>query len=352
MAKTYSTHSYSGFQQLTPLVKPHIQDKALQDLGIFIDTTRDNAYEWTFVEVGDHYIYPFAKGFQGGNSGDLSSKRVALVEFKKETSYSAKKYINRIERYHLRNGGNNHDMTASRMAEIEMYLHAMGVRTGIYKSFWLGDTAKKHTKDGQYINGDAASAYKVDDPDKRYNATDGIWKEIETRLADDNIPRVKLTGTGVSTALLENNELQSDAAKEIMKQCYVNASDELKSLYNQGEAAFYVTNNILMNYQDTLESDNTSNAHEKVIHGVDRFTFRKLPIYDMLIDGDILRDFGGDKKFRVMLSVPENLGIVLGLGSTTETRFWFNPDENENRQRTQFEMEHCFLDPKYISVAY
>lgn len=351
MSKTYQEHSYSGGQQLRPVVKKHIQDKALKDFGVFVDTTTDNAWEWTFVEVGDSYIYPFSGGFQGGASGKLTDKGVKLVEFKKEASYTRKKYQQRVQRKLLRSGATMEDISGTQLAQIEIDLHMAGVRAGIYKSFWLGDTDKVHTSAGKY-NPNAATTYAIGDADKRYNNTDGIWKEIITRQSLDNIPRLKLSGTGASTTLLNDGELTDDAAKEIFKQLYNNASDELKALYDEGLADFYSTGNLILNYKETLESDGTEAAHQKLINGVNKHLYRGLPIHNMLIGGSIKADFNNVMPFRACLTVPENLGIVLGLGSDSESRFWFNPDANENRQRTQWEMEHCFLDPKYLSVAY
>ena len=85
--------------------------------------------------------------------------------------------------------------------------------------------------------------------------------------------------------------------REIMKQCYNNASEELKALYDQGLASFYTTNNLILNYMDTLEGDGTSEAHKNLVNGVKRFTFRGLPIYDMLIGSTISSDFGNAEPF-------------------------------------------------------
>lgn len=341
MSKTYNQHSYAGAQMLDPIIKPHIQDKALADFGITVLTTPDSAYEWTHASIGDEYVRGYKKGFQGGEGLKMKDKRFALAEFKKETAFDWQKYKNRIQRLAFQQGvAMNNDATGTSIAALEIALHAAGVRAGLYKSFWLGDTAK--TID---VSGTAT-------PDERYNSADGVWKEIMTRQSIDNIPRVKLSGTGVSTALISGGALQLDAAREIMKQVYNNASDNLKMAYDEGNAAYYIVRALGENYMETLESDGTTSAHTKLIEGVDRFTFRGLPIFDMMIGGTILADFDNEAPFRVILTTPENLGLVIGHGSFAESRFWFNPDENENRQRTQFEMEHGFIDPDLLSVAY
>ena len=83
MAKVYGSHSYAGGAMLEPMIKPHIQDKALTDFGINVDVTDEKAWTWTMIEVGDQYLYPYESGFKGGNSGVLTDKQVALVKFKK-----------------------------------------------------------------------------------------------------------------------------------------------------------------------------------------------------------------------------------------------------------------------------
>lgn len=342
MAKSYNTHSYAGEQMLDPIIKPHIQDVALQDFGITVETTADSAYEWTLATEGDGYVRGYKKGFQGGAGLNLKDKRFALGEFKKETSYDWQKYRQRIQRLAFRQGvAMNNDTTGTTIAALEIAMHARGVRMGVYRSFWLGDTTK--TID---VSGTAVA-------DERYNTADGVWKEIMTRQSADNIPRLVLSGTGVSTALIDNGELQMDAAREIMKQVYVNASDNLKDLYDQGAASYYVVTPMIENYMETLESDGTTSAHTKLIEGVgSRLTFRGFDIYDMKISTTIRTDFDNASPFRVILTPPENLAVVIGHGSMAESRFWFNADENENRQRTQFEMEHGFIDPDLLSVAY
>lgn len=342
MAKTYNDHSYSGAQMIDPIIKPHIQDKALTQYGITVETTPESSYEFSEVEVGDEYVRGYKNGFQGGASGKFTDKKFALAEFKKETNWSMQKYRQRIQRLAARMGiAMNNDTSGTAIARLEIELHAQGVRTGVFKSFWLGDTSKT-VDDGSGNN----------IPDERYNTADGIWTEIKNRQSADNIARVKLSGTGVSASLVSGGALQLDAAREVMRELYNVAPERLKMAYDEGQAAFYVTRPMGENYIETLESDGTSEAHNKLINGVERFTFRGIPIYDMNISGSLLKDFANDAPFRVILTVPENLAMVVGYGSMSESRFWFNADENENRQRTQFEMEHGFVAPDLLAVAY
>ena len=73
----------------------------------------------------------------------------------------------------------------------------------------------------------------------------------------------------------------------------------------------------------------------------------------MQIDEHLANDFISPYPHRAILTLPQNLVLVLnGASDIGETRFWFNPDENKNRQRTQFEFGADFVLPEYMVVAY
>lgn len=355
MSKTYDTHSYSGEQMLEPIVKPHIQDKAIADFGITVETTTDNAYEFTSVEEGDDNIYPYADGFQGGDGAKLKDKGVKLVEFKKETSFSKQKYKNRVNRRLIQRSARGNNLEGTPMHELEINMHMRGVRIGIWKSFWLGDEDKVHTTAGRYVSDNADTAFAIGDTDKRFSSTNGIWKEIMDRQASDNIPRVVLDYT-TSNSLIDASgsapTLKEDATKEMLRQAYMNASDELKAKYDMGAAAFYYTRAIGDNYQNSMEDGGSEAAYKATLYGVEKMGYRNIPMIDMGIQGTILKDFANANPFRIMLTTPENLAMVVGLGDFAEAEYWFNKDANQNRQRTQFEMEHCFINPQLLSVVY
>lgn len=354
MAKTYNEHSYSGEQMMEPMIKPHIQNKALEDFGIIVETTQDSSYEFTSVRTGDEYIYGYSDGFQGGNSAKYTDKGFKLVEFKKETKFSKQDYKNRIQRRQIRAGVNSNEISGTAAEQVEIAMHMQGVASGVWKSFWLGDTAKVHTYAGEYIKGDTNSAFAVGDADIRYNKTDGIWKEIMTRQSADNIPRVTLDYTSDNALINVTGgiALKDDAAKEIFKQVYNNASDALKEMYDAGLAQFFITRLVEQNYMDSAESGTSDAAFKTMINGIEKRAYRDIPLVNMRIQGSILKDFANEMRFRVCLTTPDNFGMVLGLGDFASARYWFNEDENQHRQRTQFEMEHGFIDPELLSVAY
>ena len=107
------------------------------------------------------------------------------------------------------------------------------------------------------------------------------------------------------------------------------------------------------NYQDTLEADGTEQAHTAIVNGIERFTYRGIPLLPMQIDEFLVDDFITPFPHRAILTMPDNLVLVLnGANDVGQTRFWFNDDENENRQRTQFDMGADFFLPEMMVVAF
>lgn len=148
--------------------------------------------------------------------------------------------------------------------------------------------------------------------------------------------------------------LTTDTAETYMNRLLRICSKELLSLKKQGLLRFYVTDTILYNYEDTLKSGTTEAARKAKIDGVDRWTCDGVPIVPMDIDQLIDADFASTfPKDIILLTTPQNLCLVInGTSNFSETRFWFNPDVNENRQRTQFEMGANYILPELMAIAY
>ena len=90
-----------------------------------------------------------------------------------------------------------------------------------------------------------------------------------------------------------------------------------------------------------------------MIDGVARMTYRGIPIMPMDIDAHLSADFNEPYPHRAILTPADNLVLVVnGTGDLAETKFWFNDDENKNRQRTQFEFGADFVLPEIMTVAY
>lgn len=168
--------------------------------------------------------------------------------------------------------------------------------------------------------------------------------------------------------------LGTDEAKATFKLMYEGSNKILKSLLGKqasvptatpdannptmtmnAGARFYCTDTIIENYISTLEAafGVVPESYYNLIDGVKRLSYRGIPIMPMDIDQHIANDFDTPYPHRAILTMPENLALVLnGRGDIGETKFWFNPDKNVNRQRTQFECGANYILPELITVAY
>ena len=147
--------------------------------------------------------------------------------------------------------------------------------------------------------------------------------------------------------------LTTDEAKDTFKSVYTGSNKLLKDLVAKKLARLYVTDTIIENYQASLEATGTEASHKALVDGIDRYTWRGIPIIPMDIDHHLTNDFIEPYPHRVILTVPDNLVLVLnGLADDSEVKFWFNPDENKNRQRAQFEFGADFVLPEFMTVAY
>lgn len=158
------------------------------------------------------------------------------------------------------------------------------------------------------------------------------------------------TGTVANTPA---QDLAVDEAIDTMKTMLTTAPKVMKNKVIKPLLNYYVTDTFLENYQETLEADGTEQAHTKTVEGIERFTYRGIPLLPMQIDEFLEDDFITPFPHRAILTMPDNLVLVLnGATDVGQTRFWFNEDENENRQRTQFEMGTGFFLPEMMVVAF
>lgn len=157
-----------------------------------------------------------------------------------------------------------------------------------------------------------------------------------------------------TTANTPAQDLGTDEAVATFKLMFNNSTQVLKRLIQEGgNVRLYATDTMIENYQSTLEGQLLESSRTAIIDGIKRFTYRGVAIIPMKIDQHLAADFNEPYPHRAMLTTADNLGLVVnGASDFAETAFWFNQDENKNRQRTQFEFGADFILPELITVAY
>lgn len=177
--------------------------------------------------------------------------------------------------------------------------------------------------------------------------TGGTW------TASNSVANVTAQSLPTDEALSIFKQMVEGAPKELLDMANVLPRENENGMPGVTPLRFYVSDSMLYNYLDTLETDGTEAAHTLMIDGVKRYTYRGIPIITPGWDYHLTSDFVSPYPHRAVLTIPENLQLGLNSeGEFSETRFWFNEDENKNRQRTQFEMGAGYILPELMIVAY
>lgn len=163
-----------------------------------------------------------------------------------------------------------------------------------------------------------------------------------------------LAGTKANTtANVVMGAIKTDGAKLMLKALYENANKVLKQL-PASEKRFYVTDSVYENYITTLEGLGTEKAHMMIVDGVERITYRGVPVipmgWNVHIEADSIEQYS--RPHRALYTAPDNL--VLGIDATSEfqkAEFWYNKDEQENRYRIQLKMGAQYVHPEFTAVA-
>lgn len=145
--------------------------------------------------------------------------------------------------------------------------------------------------------------------------------------------------------------LGTDEAKETFKLMITGSNKILKSMLK--EARFYATDTMIENYVNTLEALGTEAAHKAVVDGIERLTYRGIPIIPMNVDQHLEADFVNAYPHRAILTIPNNLCLVMNTSTDwAETVTWFEKKDNKNMIRSQFEFGADFILPELVTVAY
>lgn len=320
---------------------------------------------------------------------DVFNAEVKIFMDAVEGDVFANFWLGDTSKTHL-SGGTYPSGTAYSAGDADKYYNNMDgilkkIQTDAYQSYVSkqGQISgwNKATKPVLYLAESSGTVYAYDSAAKRtgasagdrlfsFAATNGTYPALMSLTAlntsgfGGKVQLERAIGTGATFELRADDAnyikvlvmptLTTDTASTMFNRLFRLASKELKALKNQGLLRFYVSDSVLFNYEDTMKAGTLESSKSAIVDGVQRYAFNGIPIVPMGIDQLIEADFGTSyPKDWIVLSTPENICLVInGSSNFAETRFWFNPDENENRQRTQFEMGADYILPELIVAAY
>lgn len=165
------------------------------------------------------------------------------------------------------------------------------------------------------------------------------------------------TGTRVATtAAVVAGAIKTDMSIAMFNDMIAAQGTLMKSI-PAGEKVFYCTQSVLDNWENSMMSAPTTSPLmlEMRTNGIpsNMRNHRGIKLELMPIDAAISGDFGGYAPHRVLLTVKQNLCLIISEEpSNTQTALWYNQDENQTRTRTEVEIGGDYWLPELCVAAY
>ena len=177
---------------------------------------------------------------------------------------------------------------------------------------------------------------------------------LNTTVAVANVSGNLAGSVANTTPAVQNTTLKAGAGKAILTSLYNSMTPELRAQRLSGALAYMVTSSIYDSYMESLEADGTEQAHMKLIDGVQRLTFRGIPVVERADwDVHIENDFGGVRPHRAILTIPANLiAGTDGQADDMDAEMWYDQNTQENKFRVEYYAGTLFLHEKFVSLAY
>ncbi len=328
MAKIENPKTYTGRDLETIFFRPLLNGPSAIDLGVKIMYNMPVPTTLQFWKRSGEALQRYTSpGWNGSACATKYQKTIALSKVKAEMGYSAAEYFGMV--YELitnRPEVNMDDLSGTELEAAETALFKEAIAESIRATMWLGNTAR------------TGSVLKTFDGFiKRLTADVGTGSgDIHTV----SIPADFATGNA------------PDAAENLLKSLWDNASSQLKGCKAQGELVYLVTSDIYSRYEEELDSATLEAAYLAKQNGRERISYRGIPVIDVALT-DYLKNTPDLPQSFAILTDRRNLALAVNTADFpgTEVRMWYNPDEMENRQRAIFMAGCDYLLPELVMLA-
>ncbi|MFR4025851.1 MAG: hypothetical protein ACLTZY_09280 [Alistipes indistinctus] len=232
MAKIENPKSYTGRDLETIFFRPMLTGPDATSLGIKIMYNMPVPTTLQFWKrAGDILQKYTASGWNGGSAATKYQKSIQLSKVKAEVGYSADDYFNMV--YELitnRSDVNLDDLSGTELEAAETALFKEAIAESIRATMWLGDTSRSDT----------------------LNTFDGFLKRL---TADIGSTDTDIKNTTIPASFTANSD--PDAAENLLKQVWNNASELLKAFKPQGNLVYLVTSDIYAKYEEETRQGRT-----------------------------------------------------------------------------------------------
>ena len=327
MAKIENPKSYTGRDLETIFFRPMLTGPDATSLGIKIMYNMPVPTTLQFWKrAGDILQKYTASAWNGGSAATKYQKSIQLSKVKAEVGYSADDYFNMV--YELitnRSDVNLDDLSGTELEAAETALFKEAIAESIRATMWLGDTSRSDT----------------------LNTFDGFLKRL---TADIGSTDTDIKNTTIPASFTANSD--PDAAENLLKQVWNNASELLKAFKPQGNLVYLVTSDIYAKYEEELDKVVLESAYLAKQNGREGISYRGIPVVDVQVSAYLSTLTDLPQSF-IVLTDRRNLALAVNTADFpgTEVRMWYNPDQMENRQRAVFMAGCDYLLPELVSMA-
>lgn len=315
--------NYTGNDLETVFFRPLMSGPDALDLGIRVMYNMPVPTTLNFWKRDTDLLQRYAAGWNGSEPADKYQKIIELYKVKAEMGYAAEDYFAMVyERIVGRPDVNLGDLSGTELEEAETTLFREAIAEAIRATMWVGDC----------------------DRTSGFNTFDGFLKRLvaDTGTAEDDVKRVSMLSMGTA-----------GNAEKLFRAIYAAAPAQLRAMKADGRLVLLTTRDVAENYEESLLSGSLDSVRAAKINGIDRLSFRGIPVVDIQVEG-YLETVGDLPKSWAILTDSRNLAVAVNTADFpgSEVSMWYNPDQMENRQRATFMAGCDYLLPELIVTAY
>lgn len=302
--------NYTGTELDQIFIRPTFTGEDAKELGIRVMYNIPQNTTMNFFAKQSNILKEFATGWQGGEASKKYQKTIEMKKVKAEVGYQAEDYFATVfEKITNRSDVSLQDLTGTDLAKAEEELFRDAIKEDLRCAMWAGDT-------------DATLS--------DYNTFDGFLKKAATYT---DSKKVKLSAPTASNIIAS------------FKAVWNAASETLRAMKSKGNLCFFVTSDVYNALEEAYDGKTNSVAYQEMVNGRAVLRWHGIEVKEIHAES-VLKV----AQSAILLSHKDNL--VLAVNTTdmpsAGVRMWYNPDENENRQRAAFLASAEILDESLV----
>lgn len=305
--------NYTGAELDQVFIRPTFTGEDAKELGIRVMYNIPQNTTMNFFAKQSNIVKVFATGWQGGEASKKYQKTIEMAKVKAEVGYQAEDYFATVfEKITNSSNVSMQDLTGTDLAKAEEELFREAIKEDVRVAMWVGDKA------GTLSN---------------YTTFDGFLKKAATYT--DSV-KYKLTSPTASNVIAS------------FKAVWNAASETLRAMKSKGGLCFFVTSDVYNALEEAYDGKTNSVAYNEMVNGRAVLRWHGIEVKEIHAESMLKTS-----QSVILLSHKDNL--VLAVNTTdmpsSGVRMWYNPDENENRQRAAFLASAEILDESLIVYA-